>query len=242
MLRSVVMLLTSSLCVSASSLTLNFEDFPDSTILTTQCSGVTFSNAIILTAGISLNEFKFPRAPERMSSRITAARCQSVLQRFSGHFTYAEPLTLQGFDASNSDASNSMVAAVSSGFFDNEALSGDAGKIYQELDQLRKDGVRQMTHMEEHFEIAKTTLFGEGAPGTTNGRCKYKLRGDGPTRDDPQPIEVNDDMNTASKTAERQIAENEVSVIGHYLTNCDFAIFVSARSQRMQPELLKLRS
>ncbi len=40
--------------------TLNFEGFPDSVILTTQYPGVTFTNAIILTSGISLNEFEFP--------------------------------------------------------------------------------------------------------------------------------------------------------------------------------------
>jgi hypothetical protein len=45
---------------SAGSITLDFEGFPDSTILSTQYSGLTFTNAIILTAGISLNEFEFP--------------------------------------------------------------------------------------------------------------------------------------------------------------------------------------
>ena len=33
-----------------------FESFPDSTILTTQYPGLTFSNAIILTAGITLHK------------------------------------------------------------------------------------------------------------------------------------------------------------------------------------------
>ncbi len=44
----------------ASATTLNFEGFPGSTILTTQYPGLTFSNTIILTSGISLNEFEFP--------------------------------------------------------------------------------------------------------------------------------------------------------------------------------------
>jgi hypothetical protein len=47
----------------AAPVTLNFEGFPDSTILTTQYACVTFSNAIMLAAGISLNEFEFaPRS------------------------------------------------------------------------------------------------------------------------------------------------------------------------------------
>ena len=46
--------------VNAASITLDFEGLPDSTILTTQYPGITFTNAIILTAGISLNEFEFP--------------------------------------------------------------------------------------------------------------------------------------------------------------------------------------
>jgi len=40
--------------------TLDLEGFPDSTILGTQSPGVTFTNTIILSAGISLNEFEFP--------------------------------------------------------------------------------------------------------------------------------------------------------------------------------------
>lgn len=40
--------------------TIDFEGLPDSTNVTNQYSGVIFSNAIILTTGISLNEFEFP--------------------------------------------------------------------------------------------------------------------------------------------------------------------------------------
>jgi hypothetical protein len=39
---------------------INFEGFSDSTAITNQYSGLVFSDAIILTAGFSLNEFEFP--------------------------------------------------------------------------------------------------------------------------------------------------------------------------------------
>src|SRR5882672_6224065 len=39
---------------------LDFEGFSDSDFLTTQIPGLTFSNAMVLTASISLNEFDFP--------------------------------------------------------------------------------------------------------------------------------------------------------------------------------------
>jgi hypothetical protein len=55
-----VALFCSAASLSAETVTLNFDGFPDSTILTDQYPGVTFTNAIILTAGISVNEFEFP--------------------------------------------------------------------------------------------------------------------------------------------------------------------------------------
>ena len=44
----------------ASTTTIDFEGLADSTFLSTQYSGVVFSNAQILTAGVSLNELKIP--------------------------------------------------------------------------------------------------------------------------------------------------------------------------------------
>ena len=41
--------------------TLDFESLSDLESVTNQFSGVTFANAVALTAGISLNEFDFPR-------------------------------------------------------------------------------------------------------------------------------------------------------------------------------------
>lgn len=44
----------------ASATTVEFEGFADSTVLSAQLPGLTVSNAIVLSAGISLNEFEFP--------------------------------------------------------------------------------------------------------------------------------------------------------------------------------------
>jgi hypothetical protein len=48
---------------------LTFEGYADSTILTNQYTGAIFSNAIILTAGITLNELEFPpHSPSNVAS------------------------------------------------------------------------------------------------------------------------------------------------------------------------------
>src|ERR1035438_2645635 len=86
--------------------TITFEGLPDSTIVTNQYPGLTFSNAIILTAGISLNEFEFP--PHSGVNVVSdnggpiSIDFASPVQSFGGYFTYAEPLTIQAFDASDS--------------------------------------------------------------------------------------------------------------------------------------------
>jgi hypothetical protein len=59
--------------------TIDFEGFPDSTIVTTQYPGLTFSNTIILTSGISLNEFEFPPHSRWMTFRIFR-RCLSPVR------------------------------------------------------------------------------------------------------------------------------------------------------------------
>ena len=117
------------------SITLDFEGFADSTGLTTQYSGVTFSNAIILTAGNSLNEFEFPphsgvNVVSDHFGPISISFLSPVLA-FSGYFTYAEPLTLQAFNASNS-----VIASGSSAFSNNEALSGVPGSSPNEYLQV----------------------------------------------------------------------------------------------------------
>jgi hypothetical protein len=99
---------------------LNFEGFPDSTILTTQYQGLTFTNAIMLTSGISLNEFDFP--PHSGVSVVSDNNGPMTIDfgtpitSFSGYFTYLEPLTIDAFNALDTE-----VATATSAFSNNLA-------------------------------------------------------------------------------------------------------------------------
>jgi hypothetical protein len=123
----------------AGPITIDFEGLPDGTVLTNQYPGVTFTNAVILTAGISLNEFEFPP-----SSGLSVASDDggamsiafgSPTTSFSGLFTHTVPLTLRAFDAANI-----QIASATSLFSDNLALSGDPGGHPNELIQLALPG------------------------------------------------------------------------------------------------------
>ena len=87
----------------ADPIVIDFESLPDSTVVTNQYTGLTFSNAIILTAGISLNEFEFPplsgtNVASDNGGAMSIDFSASVLG-FGGHFTYSEALALQAFNA-----------------------------------------------------------------------------------------------------------------------------------------------
>jgi hypothetical protein len=127
-----LLLLAAAVPLAAGSITLDFEGFPDSTILTTQYPGVTFTNAIILSAGISLNEFEFPphsgvNAASDNNGPLSIAFATPI-ESFSAYFTYAESLTLDAFDATDS-----LVASALSAFSSNMALSGDPGSSPNEF-------------------------------------------------------------------------------------------------------------
>lgn len=139
---------------AASATTLDFEGFPDSTILTNQYPEVTFTNAIILSAGISLNEFEFPphsgvNVASDNGGPLTIEFATPIVS-FSGYFTYTEPLTLQGVDSSSI-----QVASAASLFSNNEALSGDPGSSPNELIQLMFAG-----------GMSEVTITGDPAGGS----------------------------------------------------------------------------
>ena len=122
-------------CLKADIITIDFEGFPDGTSLTTQYPGLTFSNATIITAGISLNEFEFP--PHSGSNvafddggPISIAFASPILS-FGAYFTYSEPLTLAAFDSTSA-----QVATALSLFSSNLALSGDSGSSPNEFLQV----------------------------------------------------------------------------------------------------------
>jgi len=81
----------------------DFEGFPDNTILTIQYPGMTFSNAIVLTAGIGLNEFEFPPFSGLNVASDDGGPIMIIFDTpvpsFVGYFTYLIPLTVTAFDA-----------------------------------------------------------------------------------------------------------------------------------------------
>ena len=122
---------------------LNFDRFADGTILSSgQYPGVTFSNATILTAGISVNEFEFP--PHSGGNVVLdnggplTIHFASPVFSFGGYVTYIEKLTLAAFDGQGH-----QVAAALSAFSYNLAClagppcSGQPGSSANEFLQVR---------------------------------------------------------------------------------------------------------
>jgi hypothetical protein len=105
--------------------TIDFESLPDGTLVTTQYPGLIFTNAIALTAGISLNEFEFP--PRSGTTVISdfggslSIAFRTPIASFGGYFTYLVPLTLLALDAGGNP-----VASASSAFGTNLACLAGA--------------------------------------------------------------------------------------------------------------------
>ncbi len=99
----------------------------DSTILTSQYDdlGVTFANAMVVTTGISLNEFEFP--PSSQANIVFDVGGPMTIDfsvpmaSVSGYFTYAVQLVLSAFDASGNE-----LVSVTSMFDANFTSSGIA--------------------------------------------------------------------------------------------------------------------
>lgn len=126
-----VSLLFSPLCAWAVPVVVDFEAFFDADHLDTQIAGLTLTNATVLSAGISLNEFEFP---PRSGANVVLDDGGSLIIEFAspvssvgGYFTYTTGLTIEAFDS----LLNS-VGIVSSAFLSNLALSGDLGSAPNE--------------------------------------------------------------------------------------------------------------
>lgn len=121
---------------NASATTLiNFEQFNDGDLLSTQIGGVTFANTIILSAGLSLNELDFPphsgvnvAADSNGPISISFA---APISSFSGYFTYTSPLTVSGYDGSNN-----LLASTTSAYSMNYVSSGTPGSSPNEFLQI----------------------------------------------------------------------------------------------------------
>ena len=81
---------------------IDFETLTDSEIVTTQFSGLSFSNTRALSSGFSLNDLDFP--PHSGSTVVSddgsaiAIDFLTPVTSFSAFFTYAIPITLTAFD------------------------------------------------------------------------------------------------------------------------------------------------
>ena len=124
---------------AAAPVALDFESFPDGTLLTNQYAGVVFSNAQILSAGASLNE---QEAPPHSGVNVVSDDggpmslvFTTPVTSFGGYFNYNSPLTLDAYDASST-----LIGSAQSLFTDNFALSGDAGSSPNELIELSPVG------------------------------------------------------------------------------------------------------
>jgi len=118
---------------------IDFEDRLDGEAVTNQYAGVTFQNALALTAGLSLNEFEFPPVS---GVNVVFDDGGAILLNFltpvssvGGFFTYSTGLNFLAFDTAGVE-----IASVSSAFNTNLALSGDAGSTPNEFLQLISAG------------------------------------------------------------------------------------------------------
>jgi hypothetical protein len=128
-LLSILVLISSSL---AKADTITFEGLGDGTSVTNQFSSILFSNAIVLTAGASLNEFEFP--PNSGANVVfdnggpVSITFGSPVSGVSGFFTYVTQLTITAYDSSDN-----IIGTLTSAFNDNTALSGDPGSQFNEF-------------------------------------------------------------------------------------------------------------
>lgn len=118
---------------------IDFESVADSDLITNQIAGLTFVNTVVLTAGISLNEFDFPphsgvNVVSDNGGPISIEFGTPVLG-FAAYFTYLQPLTLAAFNASNI-----QVATALSLFGNNTGTAGDPGSSPNELLQVSSPG------------------------------------------------------------------------------------------------------
>ncbi|HLG56871.1 MAG TPA: PEP-CTERM sorting domain-containing protein [Vicinamibacterales bacterium] len=128
----------------AAPIVIDFEAFADGDDLTTQLSGLTFSNTMILTAGISLNELEFPQVSglNAVFDNGGPMRIDFAAPMFSigGYFNYLTPLVMRAFGASDN-----LLDATSSAFSSNLALSGDPGSASNEFLSLAFSGISYVT-------------------------------------------------------------------------------------------------
>jgi hypothetical protein len=136
-------LLFSVSIAEASSIKLDFEGFPDLTTLTNQYPDLTFSNAVVLSSGLSLNEFEYP--PNSGSNVVvddgSAIKIEfgTPISSFGGYFTYASAVTLKAFGADSVE-----LASITSAFNTNYIDDPDPSSIPNEFLQVVAFGIKSI--------------------------------------------------------------------------------------------------
>lgn len=128
LLRRVVAAVALALCANVTALAtpVDFEGYSDLHPFTNEIAGLTFANASVLTAGISLNEFEYP---PRSGTNVVFDDGGSLAIEFAmpvtsilAYLSYASRVTLDVYDAGSN-----LVGTTTSLFMNNLALSGDSG-------------------------------------------------------------------------------------------------------------------
>lgn len=121
--------------LTAGPLVVDFESFVDGEFLATQLPGYTFSNTIIYTSAVSLNETDFPpRSGGNVASDFGGAITLLLdvpLSALGAYFTYGTAVSLTAFDALNNP-----VATANSLFTNNIGTGGDPGSTTNEFIQV----------------------------------------------------------------------------------------------------------
>ena len=134
---------------SVSAATITFETLSDLEAVTTQFADVTFANATVLTAGISVNDDDFP--PHSGDKVIfddggpISLTFATPIASFGGYFTYAAPLTIEAFSPANVS-----LGTVTSAFAANYASSG-MGTPNEFLQVAFASGIGSVTVMGDTF-------------------------------------------------------------------------------------------
>jgi PEP-CTERM motif len=143
-LLTLTLLLSRPASAHADPITINFEGLDDLASIGALFPGLTFSNATILTASLSLNEFEFP---PRSGSNVAfddggAMRIDFLapVSAFGGYFTYLSPIVLTAHDAAGN-----ILGSSSSAFLVNLALSGDPGSASNEFLSLAFNNISYVT-------------------------------------------------------------------------------------------------
>ncbi|MBN8451204.1 MAG: PEP-CTERM sorting domain-containing protein [Candidatus Accumulibacter sp.] len=146
---------------NASAVSIDFETLADGVAVTNQFAGagLTFSNAISLKAGISLNELEFP--PHSGSVVVSddggpmTLLFASPVTKVSAFFTYAKPLTLTAWDAFGA-----FLGSTPSAFSANFTSSGVSGSAPNEfLELVLASGISTSG-------ISKLTVTGDAGGGS----------------------------------------------------------------------------